>query len=86
MIKPPFGSRAKAAIACSISDVSRTSTGLISTLNEGATAWMAPSWPDPAGVIGLRMTAARVTPGAISLSSSSHFPLMPNSNCVNPVA
>ena len=26
------------------------------------------------------MTATRVTPGAISLSSSSHFPLMPYSN------
>ena len=26
------------------------------------------------------MTAARVTPGAISLSNSSHFPLMPYSN------
>jgi hypothetical protein len=32
------------------------------------------------------MTAARVTRGAISLSSSSHFPLMPYSNTVNPVA
>ena len=32
------------------------------------------------------MTAARVTPGAISLSSSSHFPLMPYSNRVKPVA
>ena len=35
---------------------------------------------------GSRMTATRVTPGAISLSSSSHFPLMLNSNEVNPVA
>ena len=32
------------------------------------------------------MTAARVTLGAICLSSSSHFPLMPYSNGVNPVA
>ena len=30
--------------------------------------------------------AARVTPGAISLSSSSHFALMPYSNWINPVA
>src|SRR4051812_47664261 len=32
-----------------------------------------------------RRTAARVTPGAISLSSSSHFPLRPYSNEMNPV-
>ena len=31
------------------------------------------------------MTAARVTPGAISLSNSNHFPLVPYSNRVNPV-
>ena len=35
---------------------------------------------------GSRRTATRVTRGAISLSSSSHFPLMLNSNEVNPVA
>ena len=35
---------------------------------------------------GSRRTATRVTPGAICLSSSSHFPLMPYSNCVKPVA
>src|SRR5882724_2845560 len=33
-----------------------------------------------------RRTAARVTPGAICLSSSSHFPLRLYSNCINPVA
>jgi hypothetical protein len=32
------------------------------------------------------MTAARLTAGAISLSSSSHFPLMPYSKRVKPVA
>ena len=32
------------------------------------------------GCAGSRSTATRVMPGAISLSSSSHFPLMPNSN------
>jgi hypothetical protein len=32
-----------------------------------------------------RMTAARVTHGAISLSSSSHFPAKPNSEVINPV-
>ena len=35
---------------------------------------------------GSRSTAARVTRGAISLSSSRHFPLRPYSNIVNPVA
>lgn len=42
--------------------------------------------PRPAGVRGSSSTAARVTFGAISLSSSIHFALMPNSNNVNPVA
>ena len=32
------------------------------------------------------MTATRVTPGAISLSNSSHLPLRPYSNCIKPVA
>jgi hypothetical protein len=32
------------------------------------------------------MTATRFTQGAISLSSSSHLPLMLNSNAANPVA
>ena len=32
-----------------------------------------------------RRTAARVTSGATCLSSSSHFPLRPNSNCIKPV-
>ena len=34
---------------------------------------------------GSRRTAARVTRGAICLSSSSHFALKPYSNCMNPV-
>jgi hypothetical protein len=37
-------------------------------------------------MVGSRRIAARVTWGAISLSSSSHFPLRPYSNVVNPVA
>ena len=41
---------------------------------------------DPSGQGGSRMTAMRVTPGAISLSTSSHFPLMPYSKLVKPVA
>ena len=40
-ISPPFGARAKAATARSISGASRMLTGLTSTLSDGATAWMA---------------------------------------------
>ena len=40
----------------------------------------------PAVMAGSRRTAARVTPGAISLSSSSHFALKLYSNIMNPVA
>src|SRR5262245_54794691 len=43
--------------------------------------WLA---PDPNSVS--RRTTARVTPSAISLSSSSHLPLMLNSNAMKPVA
>ena len=67
--------------ARSISPASRTLTGLTSTPSDGATDWMAANWPIPAVMAGSRRTAARVTPGAICLSSSSHFPLMPYSNC-----
>src|SRR6185369_6477785 len=35
---------------------------------------------------GSHSTIARVTPGAISLSNSSHFPLKLYSNCIKPVA
>src|SRR5262249_26078621 len=51
-----------------------------------ATPWIAPNSPNPGGYAGSRSAAARATFGAISLSSSSHFTLMPNSNSVNPVA
>jgi hypothetical protein len=57
----------------------RTSTGLTSTPNDGATAWTAPNCPIQDAMAGSRRTAARVTRGAISLSNSSHFPLMPYS-------
>src|SRR6516164_3554377 len=42
-------------------------------------------WPVPEAIATSRMTAARVTRGAISLSSSSHFAPMPYSNPRNPV-
>ena len=67
-------------------DASRTLIGLNSTPNEGATVWIAPNWPVPAAIAGSRMTATRVTRGAISLSSSSHLPHMPYSKEVKPVA
>ena len=47
---------------------------------------MTANWPIPAVRAGSRRTAARVTLGAICLSSSSHFPLKPYSNCIKPVA
>ena len=72
-------------MARSISDASRTLIGMISTLSGDATAWMTANCPIPAGALGSRMTAARVTPGAICLSSSSHLPLRLYSNCIKPV-
>src|SRR3954447_6807873 len=46
---------------------------------------MAPNWAFPEGLPLSRKTAARVTFGAICLSSSSHFPLRLYSNSKNPV-
>jgi hypothetical protein len=86
MIRPPFAERANAVIPRSISSAPRTPTGVNSTPNVGATVWIAASPPEPAGTAGSRITATRITRGAISLSSSSHFPLMLNSKEVKPVA
>ena len=83
---PPFAARANVATARSISPASRTLIGLTSILSDGAMAWIAPNWPMPAVVAASRSTATRVTPGAISLSSSSYFALMLYSNSMNPVA
>jgi hypothetical protein len=63
----------------SISPASRTPTGRNSTPKDGAAAWITAYWPAPEAIVGSRRTAARVTRGAISLSSSSHFALMPYS-------
>src|SRR5262245_34407748 len=63
-----------------------TLTGFTSTPNDGATAWMAANWAVPDVKAASRRTEARVTPGAICLSSSSHFPLIPYSKLINPVA
>ena len=46
---------------------------------------MTANWPMPEVSAASRRTAARVTPGAICLSSSSHFPLKLYSNCMKPV-
>src|SRR6516165_3507585 len=86
MIRPPFGERAKAVMPRSISSASRTPTGVGSIPSDGATVWIAANPPEPAGTEGSRMTATRVTRGAISLSSSTHFPLRLNSDEVKPVA
>jgi hypothetical protein len=86
-IRPPFDPRANAATSRSISPASRTSIGLNSTPNDGgAMAWIAANWPIPVATAGSRRMAIRVRLGAISLSSSSHFPLRLYSNSVNPVA
>ena len=71
--------------AFSISDALRTSIGLNSTPSDGATAWIMANWPIPSGMAGSRRTAARVTRGAISLSSPNHFALTPYSNWIKPV-
>jgi len=73
-------------MARSISPGSRTSIGRNSTPSDGASAWMTPSWPGPAAMAASRTTATRVTRGAISLSSSSHFPAIEYSKMVKPVA
>jgi hypothetical protein len=61
----------------SISPASVMLMGLTSIATEGDTDWMAAHMPSPEAMVGSRMTAARVTFGAISLSTSSHFAPMP---------
>src|SRR5262245_55103412 len=85
-MRPPLDERANAEIARSMSPGSRTLTGVNSTPNDGATDWMAPNCPVPAAIAGSRRTATRVTLGAISLRSSSHFAPMLYSNKTKPVA
>src|SRR5262245_12491558 len=70
----------------SMSPTSRTSIGLASIPSDGAADWMAPNCPIPEAMVGSRRTATRLTPGAICLSTSSHFPLRPYSNMRKPVA
>src|SRR5262245_14678682 len=72
-------------MVCSMSLALRTSIGLASIPRDGATDRLAPNWPIPTASVGSRRTATRFTLGAISLRSSSHFPLAPYSRKVNPV-
>ena len=60
--------------------------GICLDLSAESTAWITPNRATPEGVAASRRTATRVMPGAISLRSSSHFPLVPYSNEVKPVA
>jgi hypothetical protein len=69
----------------SISPVSRMSTGLNSSFRPGAAPCIAAQSPMPAGVPAARNTPTRVSDGAISLSSSSHFTLSPYSWAMKPV-
>ena len=48
--------------------------------------WIEAHWPIPPVMAESRMTATRVTPGATSLSSSNHFPLVLYAIRVKPVA
>jgi len=62
-IRPPFGARANAATARSISPASPMLTGVASTLSEVATAWMTPYWMAEEPWEASRRTATRVTLG-----------------------
>jgi hypothetical protein len=46
-IRPPFGTRANAAMVRSMSPASRMLIALTSTPTEGATDWMMANWPTP---------------------------------------
>src|SRR5262245_11703459 len=78
--------RAKAATPCSASVRWRTLIGKISTPSEGAMAWMTAYCPIAAAWEGSQIIAARVVPGTISLSSSSHLLAKLYSNVTKPVA
>jgi hypothetical protein len=63
-------------MARSISPGSPWSFVVSSTSNDGGImAWITANWPIAAANAGSRRTAIRFSLGAISLSSSSHFPL-----------
>ena len=74
------------ANARSISPASVRLTGVTSSPSDGAMAWITANMLVPEPWVGSRTTATRVTLGAISLSSASHFPLKLYSSVINPVA
>ena len=84
-IRPPFGERANAVMARSISPASRMSMGRHLHPERWRHCLDDTQLAAPAVNAGSRRTAARVTPGAICLSSSSHFPPMLYSNEAKPV-
>src|SRR5262249_45460830 len=72
--------------APSISRASRPPIELNSIPSDDAAVCSTANCAIPAGRLESRRTATRVTPGATSRMSSSHFPLMPYSIDVKPVA
>ena len=85
-IRPPFGSRACAAMTDSSSDLSRTGAAIASTAKDAAAALKGfRKYSEYGAVAGLNRKATRVTRGAISLSSSSHLPAIVGSIRMKPV-
>ena len=73
-------------MACSIPASSCTGASVTVIPKDGAAASIARVNNGAEGAMsGLKMTVTRVTPGATSLSNSSHFPMMGASNMTNPV-
>src|SRR5262245_48566718 len=72
-INPQFDPRANSVTVRSMSLPPCPPSGLTSTFDKRAADWIAPNWPILEVDVGSRMTPTRVTFGAISLSSSSHF-------------
>ena len=63
-------------MAPSIAASSRTGASVTVTPKDGAAAWIARLNGAAKVVSGLNMTVTRVTLGAISLNSCSHFPMI----------
>src|SRR6266403_1064386 len=85
-IRPPFGSRACAAMTDSSSDLSRTGVAIASTAKEAAAALKGFSqYSAYVADTGLNSIATRATCGAISLSISSHLPAIVGSVKMKPV-
>src|SRR5512132_3707292 len=81
----PFGSRAMAETARSISGTSCIPIGMTSSPSADVTLPALRRKPGVAGCSGSTRKPTRRMLGEISLSNSSHFPAIANSKCVNPV-